>query len=423
MATSADTRGPMEYAVSSQAQHWTFDGDAALLEVRERANALAVERVASLESVRAAGGMGPIAPRCLPLHSPAPGGPRKRPREGEGEAAADAPELLTAGEEAVIVDKYRAMILDSWVAMLPPLRRSEKIGATAVVLFSRFFVSNSPMEFDPVVMGLASVLVASKAEGTWGYVPALHLPTATAGGGVGGGAVARVGRDESITETVPLLARPGDAFGLISSATAPPGGFFCVTEDTVEAAEATRAKVLAGELALLEGTGFHLLLHHPFAPLRGMVAALFPAAEGRALATALAQPSAPLSVPSVTSSSGAVGSAIDALGEAPLAARVLGAASAELRQCLASDLPLLFAPSHLALGALLLALEDHRSPALSSPAVQLAALRSGLDGSTKVLGARSLAKVEACRERIRALRAKPKVKAKHAKLRACALWR
>jgi hypothetical protein len=51
---------------------------------------------------------------------------------------------------------------------LPPLSKSDTIGATAMMFFSRFYMSNSVMEFEPEVMMLASILVASKTEGTMG---------------------------------------------------------------------------------------------------------------------------------------------------------------------------------------------------------------------------------------------------------------
>lgn len=49
-------------------------------------------------------------------------------------------------------------------ALLPELRRSQKVLSTAVILFRRFFLSNSVVEFNPRKMATAAAFFAAKIE-------------------------------------------------------------------------------------------------------------------------------------------------------------------------------------------------------------------------------------------------------------------
>ena len=175
---------------------------------------------------------------------------------------------LTADEELRYVQKVQHTLLDKWVPNFPPLCRTPKIGATAVAFFRRFYLSNGAMEFDPTTVAMACLWLASKTEGTQGFLHALPEIGTSPG----------VGEDTSIREMVPLLANGNDITGLkgrrhalIFEGAVPPGGFAIVSGGDAAAARETRDAVLEMELAVLEGIGFHLHCHHPHLPLRGLI--------------------------------------------------------------------------------------------------------------------------------------------------------
>lgn len=49
-------------------------------------------------------------------------------------------------------------------ALLPELRRSQKVLSTAIILFRRFFLSNSVVEFNPRKIATAAAFFAAKVE-------------------------------------------------------------------------------------------------------------------------------------------------------------------------------------------------------------------------------------------------------------------
>jgi len=244
------------------------------------------------------------------------------------------------------------------------------------------------MEFSPTEIGLACILAATKAEGTWGFLPAVSL---------GGKRVAP--RDNSIQEMVSILAQgPHGRFALLRSAetaalvTSSGGGVkqFVVTDGLPAAeAKAMRDRVLQAELHLLEGIGFHLMCFFPFSPLRGLLECLTDprlrddddqgvadcdddGKEGKSTPTPfLLAPSAPAAVFSSSAAQGMGAPAsstsmpADADAARPLLlfmtrqARSLANeySCAWLHLATTSDLPLLHSPSLLALAALLLALQ------------------------------------------------------------------
>ena len=315
----------------------------------------------------------------------------------------------------MVVAKYKGIILDKWVPSFPALSKTDAIGASAAVLFGRFYLSNSVMEFDPLHLALAAVMVASKAEGTMGFLPALA--------GIGGDAV---GRDESIQEAVPLVARPGKPFGLISAEPVGDGGFCCVVDPE---AAAVRDKVLEAEMVLLEGTGFHLLMHHPFAPFRALLAILLPLPtgdddeEGKGSGSAPPEGGAPPPA-AVSSSAGIATTSNTSAARASLAS----AGRAWMRKGLRTDSCLLESPSTLALAALVLAVEDVVSSGgdteallgLTTRAHVLERVAFGLPNGA--LGPRAVVAAERTCDRLRAAKA-PKASKALAKLQACAVWR
>lgn len=402
MAEQRSKRGPV-YCGSSQELYWMFQTRATIDDIRNRAHNQAVADKMNL------------APRCLPTR----GLQKKRPRDGddnEGSQGSLSPERLTTGEELVIVNKYRDVLLNKWIPGFPALAQNDKIGACAVLFFTRFYLSNSVMEFAPNEIALACILAATKAEGTWGFLPAMSFD---------GAPVAP--RDTSIQETVTLLARdPRERFALIRSAEvmasaqaaqqalpsdntssrsggggssnssnstgqSKPSGSFVVM-DGLPAAEALamRDRVLQAELNLLDGIDFHLLCFLPFAPLRSLLACLSDRALDHAPdleehADERQGPTAKPPLPPVSSGTRAVPlapkkSASDAPASAPTpsllktrAARDLASeySRAWVRVAMTSDLCLLHPPSLLALSSLLLALQQGPPTAASSSSPSL----------------------------------------------------
>ena len=344
-----DSFGPVAFKSSSQASFWIFD-EARLAELRREAHALAVTDWPDLEKQRLGEGEARPRSRCLPVRgsgaAAAVAPAKKRPREEEGGAEGPATPLLTAEEELIVVDRFRKVLLEKWAAGFPQLAQNEAIGATAALLFSRFYVSNSVMAFDPQLVGLAALMVASKGEGTWGFLPALEIGDAA------------LPRDESFQTKVPLKARDGrEGFALVGCGATPEGGFCPISEPDEATAETTRARVLAFEMALLDGTGFHLFVHHPFAPLRGFANAL-KRGLGCPGAQALAPPPPPTSAEIVPPAPTSRPVATVSLSADEAVDQLVSLARKLLARSLASDAPLLWPPSHLALAALTAAADD-----------------------------------------------------------------
>jgi hypothetical protein len=241
----------------------------------------------------------------------------------------------------------------------PAWAASDTLVASAAAFFTRFYVSNSCMEYDPMAVGLACLLVASKAEGTWGFLPALTLGLNGAPGSV------RLRRDDSIHTKVPVRGGPRDAFALVSSEAASsfparvedsggegpgpgPGSFFAVADPDAESAGAVADRVLDAELSVLGGNAFYLLVHHPFNSLHALVRLL---AQGAPPAeTPLAPPAAPSSSSALAAPPFSAALEEGVAGEDEGAsfdpgARLLARARGWLRRALCSDLPLLFAPA------------------------------------------------------------------------------
>ena len=91
------------------------------------------------------------------------------------------PNLTEAEEEALL--RFHANQIQALVgprAIHVELRRSPKVLATAIMLFRRFYLSNSVLDFDCRHMAVASALLASKVESSEERIQACFLSHATA---------------------------------------------------------------------------------------------------------------------------------------------------------------------------------------------------------------------------------------------------
>lgn len=75
-------------------------------------------------------------------------------------------QLLTPEDEQSLIQFYAGKFHDliGPAAMVPRLRRDEKVAATAALLFRRFYLSNSVMVHDPKAIMVASAFMGSKVE-------------------------------------------------------------------------------------------------------------------------------------------------------------------------------------------------------------------------------------------------------------------
>eukprot|EP00752_Nemacystus_decipiens_P003022 g2802.t1 len=138
------------------------------------------------------------------------GSGKKRPAP----SSAAAEPILTVEEESLVKSFYAKKIQETCGrdSADEDLRRSEKVQATAVAYFQRFYLSNSVLEHDPKILILTCVFLASKTE-------------------------------EQITN-VNLLAK---------------------------ATGCDELQILGKELTLLQGLSFHLAVFHPYRALPALV--------------------------------------------------------------------------------------------------------------------------------------------------------
>lgn len=356
----------MLFAESTQAQSWLFPDATALAHVRSEAHQQAVRRVTAWH----AGDHTDLIARCLPTSAVAASagssGSRKRPRDEAGELGVA---CLDPAEELAVVEFYCTKIQET--VRLPAferLHRDDKVEATAVTFFRRFYLSNSVMEFDPKVLVPTAVLLAMKCEGT-------------------------MSGDDKINEFVPLKA-------------ANAGGIADVTAQAVP-------DILAMELHLLQGLAFQLYCFHPFVPLRGLVEKL-----------GLGTPPAPVlfaGAPDAASEAEAAASAMAAQ------ARLVEHGSAKLRLAMLTDLPLLHPPARLAMAALLLCADDRSQPGgddLGFHLVGADELMALLRQHTEV-DAPAEARIRDAADALRAhltAPAPPPPKQQNKKLKGCAVW-
>lgn len=75
--------------------------------------------------------------------------------------ALDANPLLTVDDETALRAWYELQII---ALIRGTIKRPDKVAATAVILFKRFFLSHSLLEFNPAVVAACCMFVASKVE-------------------------------------------------------------------------------------------------------------------------------------------------------------------------------------------------------------------------------------------------------------------
>ena len=195
--------GAAEYAHTCSSSTWRLDAPS-LSALRAAANAAGRLRV---------GGDGSVAapPRCL-VGAAVPEALRRGAPVESG---------VSAGDEALFTgwfEKQIQLLCGRGADRAGRLRRSDKVSATAVVLFKRFFLSHSVLELDPMTLALCAIFVAGKLEDE--FVAAADLAAAVS---------------------------PDDA-----------------------AATALAAAVAAAEPAFLAGVRFDLRVAHPHRPLKSL---------------------------------------------------------------------------------------------------------------------------------------------------------
>lgn len=155
-----------DYHISSQHNIWKFQDRAELEACRVYTNFLArkylFERATNTDDSPSANPVSCYA--CIPeerakakLHNPDVG-PWESPTGGH--------KYINAGQEKTLVDFYLGKLpaLVGPAAQVRRMRRGPKVVATAAMLYQRFFVSNSVLLFDPKVMMVAAVFLATKTE-------------------------------------------------------------------------------------------------------------------------------------------------------------------------------------------------------------------------------------------------------------------
>ena len=141
----------MNFAVSSQRKSWIFSQE-------------------SLDSCREKAVVGQLGPpsRQLRPQKFASGfhGRRNKSQVEKSTTMHKKNSILSVRDQETLV-QFHAHQIQSLVgpyALLPELRRSQKVLSTAIVLFRRFFLSNSVVEFNPRKIATAAAFFAAKVE-------------------------------------------------------------------------------------------------------------------------------------------------------------------------------------------------------------------------------------------------------------------
>ena len=143
----------MNFSVSSQRKSWIFSQES-INSCRERA--LSGERTKS---------------SCLRPQKFASGFHARQVVTPQTKTATPTPSsskkpILSIRDQETLV-QFHAHQIQSLVgpyAILPELRRSQKVLSTAIILFRRFFLSNSVVEFNPRKIATAAAFFAAKVE-------------------------------------------------------------------------------------------------------------------------------------------------------------------------------------------------------------------------------------------------------------------
>uniref|UniRef100_A0A7S1XZY2 Cyclin-like domain-containing protein n=1 Tax=Grammatophora oceanica TaxID=210454 RepID=A0A7S1XZY2_9STRA len=195
-----------DYIESSQAGKWLFQSEEQLKNCREKASKKAIAFLQSLATSST-----PTKPPVLRFAFGYSEGKTESMTTDNGESGSSSM-YLTANEELHLVDFYAGKLpsLIGPKAQVPRLTRDSKVAATAVLLYRRFYLSNSVMVFDPKEIMTAAAFLASKVEDAMTDIRYLEEGT------------------------------------------------------KVMNAPVTQSAILASELVLLEGINFDLLCFHPF---------------------------------------------------------------------------------------------------------------------------------------------------------------
>ena len=145
---------------------WLFKDVSRLDAVRQLANGVGRARIAGDSDIEE-------PPRCLVASYTSEAEIPLPPVKGSKE--------LSFAEETEAKRWYERQIfgVSGRRGRFPRLRRSPKVSCTAVILFKRFYLSQSIMEVDPVVMSLCCLFLASKIEDE--FSSALELARTNAG--------------------------------------------------------------------------------------------------------------------------------------------------------------------------------------------------------------------------------------------------
>ena len=141
----------MNFANSSQRKSWLFDKES-IHACREKA----------LSGSKA------LSPRqpCVQKFASGFHARQRDIRRGESSEPKPNRRLLSVRDQEILV-QFHAHQIQALVgphALLPELRRSQKVLSTAIILFRRFFLSNSVVEFNPRKIATAAAFFAAKLE-------------------------------------------------------------------------------------------------------------------------------------------------------------------------------------------------------------------------------------------------------------------
>lgn len=138
----------MNFAVSSQRKSWVFSEES-----------IASCRTKAVSGLSSRSGGVRVRKFASGFHSAATSVPETTPKETKR------PILSVRDQETLVqFHAHQIQTLVGPYALLPELRRSQKVLSTAVVLFRRFFLSNSVVEFNPRKIATAAAFFAAKVE-------------------------------------------------------------------------------------------------------------------------------------------------------------------------------------------------------------------------------------------------------------------
>jgi hypothetical protein len=158
----------MDFERSTQARSWLFD-EKSLYQCREkvvRERAFVRKADGSSKVRKFASGFGKRQAAGLTIDSKSGGSQRYSCHSCEPVELIWDQSSLTSNEQIILVrfHAHQMSMLVGPTAILPSLVRSPTVLATAVMLFRRFYLSNSVLDFNPRRMAVAAAFLASKVE-------------------------------------------------------------------------------------------------------------------------------------------------------------------------------------------------------------------------------------------------------------------